>query len=242
MKQKPLLALFVVEVLAIAAPLAAADQQPVPLYLDWAQPVDARVGDLISRLTLEEKATLLDHMGPDIQRLGIKSDKWNQCLHGVVWTRPTTTFPVPIAMAATWDPDLIRETSSAIADEARAINNFWPTVRGEDKPALLGMRVTVTAQGEKYGHNGLVYRSPVINLARDPRWGRIWEGFGEDPWLTSRMTVAYVKGMQGDDPRYLKIAGTLKHFPLNDEERDRSSISVSVDERMLHEYYLRPFE
>ena len=145
-------------------------------------------------------------------------------------------------MAATWNPQLIHDASAAIADEARAINNLWPTVAGEDKPSLLGMRVTVTPSGEKLGHNGLLYRSPVINLSRDPRWGRIWEGFGEDPWLSSRMTVAYVKGMQGDDPRYLKIAGTLKHYPLNDEERDRSSISVDVSERLLHEYYLRPFK
>lgn len=107
---------------------------------------------------------------------------------------------------------------------------------------MLGQLVTVTPGGDKLRHNGLLYRSPVINLARDPRWGRIWEGFGEDPWLSSRMTVAYVRGMQGDDPRYLKIAGTLKHYPLNDEERDRSRVDVTVSDRMLHEYYMRPFK
>lgn len=217
-------------------------EPPLP-YLDPGKPLESRLDDLAARLTLPEKIALLSATAPPVERLHIPAfNGFNQSLHGVVWTRPTTTFPVPIAMAATWNPALVHEASSIIADEARAINNLWPTIAGEVRPGLLGMRMTISPDGEKYGHNGLLYRSPVINLARDPRWGRIWEGFGEDPWLTSRMTVAYVTGMQGDDPRYLKIAGTLKHFPLNDEERDRSSISVSVGERMLHEYYLRPFK
>ncbi|MBV1687939.1 glycoside hydrolase family 3 C-terminal domain-containing protein [Novosphingobium sp. G106] len=224
----------------VSSPVAAEERPP---YLDPAQALETRLDDLFARLTLPEKISLLSTTAAPIERLKIPAfNGFNQSLHGVVWTRPTTTFPVPIAMAATWNPALVHEASSIIADEARAINNLWPTIAGEDRPSLLGMRVTVTAKGETYGHNGLLYRSPVINLARDPRWGRIWEGFGEDPWLMSRMTVAYVKGMQGDDPRYLKIGGTLKHFPLNDEERDRSSISVSVSDRVLHEYYLRPFK
>lgn len=220
-----------------------AGAQERPPYLDPNQPLEKRLDDIAARLALPEKIALLSTTAAPVDRLQIPAfNGFNQSLHGVVWTRPTTTFPVPVAMAATWNPALVHEVSSIIADEARAINNLWPTIMGEDRPSLLGMRVTVTATGETYGHNGLLYRSPVINLARDPRWGRIWEGFGEDPWLTSRMTVAYVKGMQGDDPRYLKIAGTLKHFPLNDEERDRSSISVTVSDRVLHEYYLRPFK
>ena len=220
---------------------SASAEKPLA-YLDPSLPLETRLDDLTSRLTLPEKVTLLSATAAPIDRLHIPAfNGFNQSLHGVVWTRPTTNFPAPIAMAATWDPALVHEASSLIADEARAINNLWPTVKGDDRPGLLGMRMTVTANGEIFGHNGLLYRSPVINLARDPRWGRIWEGFGEDPWLTSRMTVAYVTGMQGDDPRYLKIAGTLKHFPLNDEERDRSSSSVSVGDRELHEYYLRPF-
>ncbi len=232
--------------LLLTAPLHARTE-PTPLYLDPYldpdQTLEQRVDDLIPRLSQSEKIALLSTSAPALERLKIPAfNGFNQSLHGVVWTKPTTVFPTPIAMAATWNPQLIHDTSAAIADEARAINNLWPTVAGEDKPSMLGMRVTVTPSGEKLGHNGLLYRSPVINLSRDPRWGRIWEGFGEDPWLSSRMTVAYVKGMQGDDPRYLKIAGTLKHFPLNDEERDRSSISVDVSERLLHEYYLRPFK
>ena len=107
--------------------------QPAPLYLDPAQPVEARVKDLISRLTLEEKAMLLNHRGPDIERFGIQSDKWNQCLHGVWWDRPTTMFPISIAMAATWDPKLIHEVATAISDEARAIYNGW-----HQRPGLQG--------------------------------------------------------------------------------------------------------
>ena len=100
----------------------------------------------------------------------------------------------------------------------------------------------MTADGKRLRHNGLVYRSPVINISRDPRWGRIWEAFGEDTWLTSRMTVAYVKGTQGDDPKYLKLAATLKHYAVNNEERDRTKIDVTVSERMLREYFLPHFK
>ncbi len=112
-------------------------------------------------------------------------------------------FPVPISIAATWSPALVRDVAAAIADEGRAIHNYWPTVAGKIEPTGgQGQSVTVTADGGRLRHNGLVYRSPVINISRDPRWGRIWEAFGEDTWLTSRMTVAYVKGTQGDDPKY----------------------------------------
>ena len=151
-------------------------------------------------------------------------------------------FPVPISMAATWNPSLVRDVAAAIADEGRAINNYWPTVQGKVEPTGgQGQNVTVTADGRRLRHNGLVYRSPVINISRDPRWGRIWEAFGEDTWLTSRMTVAYVKGTQGDDPKYLKLAATLKHYAVNNEERDRTKIDVTVSERMLREYFLPHF-
>ena len=137
----------------------------------------------------------------------------------------------------------MRDVAAAIADEGRAIHNFWPTVAGAREPTGgQGQMVTVTAKGERLRHNGLVYRSPVINISRDPRWGRIWEAFGEDPWLTSRMTVAYVKGTQGDHPKYLKLAATLKHYAVNNEERDRVKIDVTVSERMLREYYLPHFK
>ncbi len=194
------------------------------LYLDPNQPIEGRVSDLLSRLTLEEKAILLNHRGPDIERLGIKSDKWNQCLHGVWWDRPTTMFPVSIAMAATWDPDLIHEVATAISDEARAIYNLW-----HERPEI------------DAEHKGLIYRAPVINISRNPYWGRINECYGEDPFLTGRIGVAYVKGLQGDDPRYLKLASTLKHYAVNNVEKDRQKLSATVSERMLHEYWLPHF-
>jgi beta-glucosidase len=196
-----------------------------PLYLDYTKPVDARVKDLISRMTLEEKAQYLNHVGPEIPRFGIKPDRWNQALHGVVWTRPTTMFPVSIAMAATWDTKLVYKEATAISDEARAIYNGWhqdPDFKGEKK--------------------GLIYRTPVINISRNPYWGRINECFGEDPFLTGRIGVAHVTGLQGNDPKYLKLVSTLKHYAVNNVETDRTSRSATVSERMLHEFWLPHFK
>jgi len=228
-------------VLLTAAPLIVRGQQPV--YLDPAQPVEKRLDDLIPRLSLEEKASLLCTTEPAIERLKIPvMNGWNQSLHGVVWTRPTTMFPVNIGMAATWDTALIHDVAAAIADEARAVYNYWPTVTGRTEPGGNGQLVTVTESGERLRHNGLVYRSPVINIGRDPRWGRIHEAFGEDPYLTSRMTVAYVQGTQGDGAKYLKLAATLKHYAVNNQERDRTSLSAEVNERMLMEYWLPHFK
>jgi beta-glucosidase len=195
-----------------------------PLYLDPTQSVEKRTGDLISRLTLEEKATLLNHNGPDVERLGIRSDKWNQCLHGVCWDRPTTMFPVSIAMAATWDPMRINEVATAISDEARGVYNLW-----HQQPDI------------KAQHKGLIYRAPVINISRNPYWGRINECFGEDPFLTGRIGVAYVQGLQGNDPKYLKLVSTLKHYAVNNVEKDRQKLSARVSERMLYEYWLPHF-
>ena len=221
-----------------------ASQEKQPPYLDPAKPLEDRVEDLLRQLTLAEKISLLGTTAPAIDRLKIPPmNGWNQSLHGIVWTEPTTMFPVPISMAATWNPALVHDVAAAIADEGRAINNYWPTVQGKVEPTGgQGQDVTVTADGKRLRHNGLVYRSPVINISRDPRWGRIWEAFGEDTWLTSRMTVAYVKGTQGDDPKYLKLAATLKHYAVNNEERDRTKIDVAVSERMLREYFLPHFK
>jgi beta-glucosidase len=238
------LTLAVAVPLVVSAQLMAVTSSQQPAYLDPSAPLETRVDDLIARLTLAEKISLLGTTAPEIERLKIPPmNGWNQSLHGIVWTRPTTMFPVPIGMAATWNPELVREVAAAIADEGRAIHNYWPTVPGLREPTGgQGQMVTVTAKGERLRHNGLVYRSPVINISRDPRWGRIWEAFGEDPWLTSRMTVAYVKGTQGDHPKYLKLAATLKHYAVNNEERDRVKIDVTVSERMLREYYLPHFK
>jgi beta-glucosidase len=236
--------LLTILVAALIMPGMEGGREQQPVYLDPANSLDGRVEDLIGRLTLAEKISLLGTTAPAIDRLRIPAmNGWNQSLHGIVWTEPTTMFPVPIAMAATWDPTLVHDVAAAIADEGRAINNYWPTVQGTIEPTGgQGQSVTVTADGKRLRHNGLVYRSPVINISRDPRWGRIWEAFGEDPWLTSRMTVAYVKGTQGDDPKYLKLAATLKHYAVNNEERDRTKMDVTVSERMLREYFLPHFQ
>ena len=200
----------------LTAPLAADN----PLYLNTDAPIDQRVADLVTRMSLEEKAIALNHNGPDLERFGLRSDKWNQCLHGVWWDRPTTMFPVSIALAATWDTNLVHEEAAAVSDEARAIYNGWHQV-----------------PGFKGAHKGLIYRAPVINISRNPYWGRINECYGEDPFLTGRIGVAFVEGLQGDDPHYLKLAATLKHFAVNNVEKDRQKLSARVPERMLYEYW-----
>ena len=192
--------------LLVAPLLRAADPAPA-LYLDPARPVEQRVADLISRLTLEQKATLLNHKGTTVTVDGhpILSDQWNQCLNGVQWSEPTTLFPICVGMAATWNPDFVQnEVARVLSDEARAIYNRW--------------HLDPEATGQ---HKGLIYRAPVINIERNPYWGRNHEAWGEDPFLTGRMAVAYVRGIQGDDPRYLKLAATLKHFAVNNVEADR---------------------
>jgi beta-glucosidase len=127
-------------------------------------------------------------------------------------------------MAATWNPDRLHEVANAISDEARAIYNLWQQQPG------------IAAQ-----HKGLIYRAPVINISRNPYWGRIDECYGEDPFLTGRLCVAYVQGLQGNDPKYLKLVSTLKHYAVNNVEKDRQKLSAKVSERMLHEYWLPHF-
>jgi beta-glucosidase len=227
--------------LALALPVWANAQS---VYLDPSQPIDKRVDDLIHQLTPAEKTSLLSTTAPAIERLKIPAmNGWNQSLHGIVWSQPTTMFPVPINMAATFDPPLVHDVAAAIADEGRAVYNYWHTVPGTVEPQMRGMAVTVTADGKRIAHNGLVYRSPVINMDRDPRWGRIWETFGEDPLLASRVTVAYVQGTQGNDPKYLELAATLKHYAAYDDERDRIKTgNDEVSDRMLRDFYMPQFK
>src|ERR1700759_4149931 len=190
-----------------------------PPYPDPTKPIEQRITDLLGRLTLEEKAAQLNHLNTGIPRLNIPMwGGWNQTLHGVWSKEPTTLFPAPIAMGATWDPELVHTITGAMSDEARALYN-------------------AKADGPRSKH-GLVYRAPVINISRDPRWGRIQEVFSEDPFLTSRMAVAYVRGLQGDDINHLKGAATGKHFAVNNVETGRQHLSAEVDERNLMEYWL----
>ncbi|HET6896762.1 MAG TPA: glycoside hydrolase family 3 C-terminal domain-containing protein, partial [Vicinamibacteria bacterium] len=160
----------------------------------------------------------LNHLNKGLPRLGIPAwGGWNQTLHGVWSKEPTTLFPIPTAMGATWDPALVRQVGDARSDEARALYN-------------------AKKDGPRSPH-GLVYRSPVINISRDPRWGRIQEVFSEDPYLTGRMAVAYVKGLQGEDIAHLKVASTVKHFAVNNVEAGRQHLSAIVDERNLFDFW-----
>lgn len=193
------------------------------VYKDPSAPIHERVNDLLSRLTLEEKVSLMTHNSPGIPRLGI--DKFyhgNEALHGIVRPGKFTVFPQAIGMAATWNPALIGRMSTAISDEARGKWN------------ALGLG--------KLQHDGssdlLTFWSPTVNMARDPRWGRTPETYGEDPYLTGRIGTEFVKGLQGDHPRYLKAVATPKHFAANNEEHNRASCNAVISERDLREYYL----
>lgn len=204
--------------------IATSNAAEVPAFRDPSRPIGERVADLLATLTLEEKAQVLNHKGEGVKRINLRADQWNQCLNGVKWDRPTTLFPTCIAMSATWDPELVQEVAGVLSDEARAIYNGW--------------HLDPAAKGE---HKGLIYRAPVINIERNPYWGRNHEAWGEDPHLTGRLGVAYVKGLQGHDPRHLKIAATLKHYAVNNVETDRTKLNALVPEKMLREFWLPHF-
>ncbi|MBN2391584.1 MAG: glycoside hydrolase family 3 C-terminal domain-containing protein [Anaerolineae bacterium] len=197
------------------------------IYADPAQPIAARVADLISRMTLEEKISQMVHQAPAIKRLGLPAyNWWNECLHGVGRAGVATVFPQAIGMAATWDVDLLHQVGVAISDEARAKHH---AALGEDGSA------------EQY--YGLTFWTPNINIFRDPRWGRGQETYGEDPYLTARLAVAFIKALQGDDPKYLKLAATAKHYAVHSgPENERHHFDARADERDMRETYLPAFE
>ena len=184
---------------------------------DLSQPISVRVENLISKMTLEEKVAQLSNETDSIPRLNLPSyNYWNECLHGVARAGEVTVFPQAINLASTWDTLLIKNVASAISTEARL------------KYLEIG--------------KGLTYWSPTINMARDPRWGRNEETYGEDPYLTSRLGVAFVKGLQGDHPDYLKTVATIKHFVANNQENDRFSSSSQIPTKQLYEYYFPAYE
>ena len=195
-------------------------------FMDPALPVEARVEDLVSRLTLAEKVSQMLSTAPGIPRLGIPEyDWWNECLHGVGRAGVATVFPQAIGLAATWNTDLMHRVATAISDEARAKHH---------EAARRGVRTR---------YRGLTFWSPNINIFRDPRWGRGQETYGEDPYLTARLGVAFVKGLQGDDPRYLKLVATPKHYAVHSgPEHARHQFDAQVDERDLRGTYLPAFE
>lgn len=197
------------------------------LYKNENAPVHERVMDLISRLTVEEKISLLRATSPGIPRLGI--DKYyhgNEALHGVVRPGRFTVFPQAIGLAATWNPELQKRVATVISDEARARWNELDQGR---------------EQKEQFS-DVLTFWSPTVNMARDPRWGRTPETYGEDPFLSGIMGTAFVNGLQGDDPHYLKIVSTPKHFAANNEEHNRFVCNPQISEKQLREYYFPAFE
>jgi beta-glucosidase len=190
-------------------------------------PVEQRVDNIVSLMTLDEKVACLG-TNPSVPRLGIKAAGHLEGIHGLAmggpakWGRerpvPTTTFPQGIGLAETWDTEIIRQAAAVEGYEARFI-----------------------FQSDKYKRGGLVIRAPNSDLGRDPRWGRTEECYGEDPYFNGTMSVAFVKGLQGDHPKYWQTAALLKHFLANSNENGRSSSSSDFDERLFREYYSAPF-
>jgi beta-glucosidase len=202
-------------------------QAQVPsLYLDPSQPVEVRARDLVSKMTLDEKVFQLMNESPAIERLGVPAyDWWNECLHGVARSGVATVFPQAIGLGATFDPDLVHRMGNAISDEARAMYNAF------------------MENGYHLRFGGLTFWTPNINIFRDPRWGRGQETYGEDPYLTSLLGVELVKGLQGNDPKYLKVAACAKHFAVHSgPERLRHEFNAKPTDKDLYETYLPAFK
>lgn len=195
-------------------------------YLDQSLSFEERAEALASEMTLEEKVYQTLHGAPPIERLDVKAyNYWNEALHGVARAGTATVFPQAIGLAATFDEDFLEEIAAAVSDEGRAKFNVQ----------------------QKYGdydiYKGLTFWSPNVNIFRDPRWGRGHETFGEDPYLTSRLGVRFIEGMQGEDDTYMKVAACAKHFAVHSgPEDERHSFNAVVSEQDLRETYLPAFK
>lgn len=189
-------------------------------------PFEQRARDLVARMTLAEKVSQMKDVAPAIERLGIPAyNWWNEALHGVARSGLATVFPQAIGLAATWDDSLIFRMATVVSDEARA--KYHEYLR----------------QGRHDRYGGLTFWSPNINLFRDPRWGRGQETYGEDPFLAGRLAVQFIRGLQGNDPTYLKTVATVKHFAVHSgPEPERHTFDAVVSDRDLHESYLPQFE
>ncbi len=197
-----------------------------PTYMDEGLCFEDRVRDLVFKMTLEEKTTQMLYNSPAIPRLGIPAyNWWNEALHGVARAGVATMFPQAVAMAATFDEDLLYQVADVISTEGRAKYHEFQR------------------RGDHGIYKGLTFWSPNINIFRDPRWGRGHETYGEDPYLTGRLGVAFVKGIQGDDPKYLKAAACAKHFAVHSgPENERHSFDAVVSKKDLRETYLPAFK
>jgi len=197
-----------------------------PAYQNPALPFEQRAADLVSRMTLEEKVSQMKDVAVGIPRLGVPEyNWWNEALHGVARSGLATVFPQAIGFAATWDDSLVFRMATVISDEQRA--KYHEYLRHDSHAR----------------YQGLTIWSPNINIFRDPRWGRGQETYGEDPYLTGRIAVPFIKGLQGDDPKYLKTVSTVKHFAVHSgPEPERHTFDAVVSERDLRETYLPQFE
>lgn len=194
----------------------------LPIYLNPSYSFRERATDLVSRMTIEEKQSQLGNTMPPIPRLGVKKyDVWGEALHGVVGRNDNsgmtaTSFPNSIAVGSTWDPELIKRETKVVSDEARGFNHNYIFT--------------------------LTYWSPVVEPTRDPRWGRTAETFGEDPFLVSQIGSGFVRGLMGDDPKYLKAVPCGKHYFANNTEFNRHTGSSNMDDRDIREFYIRPYK
>jgi beta-glucosidase len=216
--------LFVISAQNAPNPNAPKPEPPKPAYLDTSLPPELRAADLVQRMTLEEKATQLVNQARAIPRLDVPAyDWWSESLHGVA-TNGTTEFPEPIGLAATFDPAAIHQMAIVIGTEGRI------------------KHVQAVRAGHSNIFEGLDFWAPNINIFRDPRWGRGQETYGEDPFLTARMGVAFVTGMQGDDPRYYRVISTPKHFAVHSgPEPTRHTANVDVSKHDELDTYLPAF-
>jgi beta-glucosidase len=211
--------------LALALGTGARSSDATAPYLDPERPLDERARDLVARMTVAEKISQLTNEAAAIQHLGVPAyEWWNEALHGVARAGVATVFPQAIGLAATFDAPLVHEMAGVIGNEARAKHHQF------------------VRQGKRGRYQGLTFWSPNINIFRDPRWGRGQETYGEDPYLTGRLGVAFVKGLQGDDPRYYRAAATAKHFAVHSgPEPERHHFDARPSERDLWETYLPAF-
>ena len=211
---------------SVLAQQKSAERAAVPAYKNPKLPIAERVNDLISHMTVEEKVSQLTHVAEGIPQLGVPAyNWWNEGLHGVARAGNATVFPQAIGMAATFDEPLMKEAAGVISTEFRA--KYYATMHPD---------------GSSDWYRGLTVWSPNINIFRDPRWGRGQETYGEDPYLTSRMGVAYITGMQGDDPKYLKVLATSKHFAVHSgPEPTRHTVDVKASKHDMNDTYLPAF-
>ncbi|MFD7408678.1 glycoside hydrolase family 3 C-terminal domain-containing protein [Streptomyces sp. NPDC059866] len=202
---------------------SASASAATPPFRDSALTLHERVDDLLERLTLDERLAMLHQYVPAVPRLGIAAFRTGtEALHGVAGLGRATVFPQAVGLGSTWDEELVHAVGEAVSAELRALHRHRPAPTGP-------------------GPNGLQVWSPVVNLLRDPRWGRNEEGYSEDPLHTSRVATAYCRGLTGDHPAYLRTAPVLKHFLANNNETDRSVTSSGLRPRVLHEYDLAAF-